>query len=316
MKKALITGATGFIGSHLVRRLVHQDVEIHVLCRSQSRFDRLADLRGRFAPHVTSLADRSGLRRLVRRLQPDYVVHLGAATMHGGVSPSTDALVRTTLLGTINLIDACDDVDYSCLVNTGDAFEYGPGRRAAKESARCRPTTIDGITKLAATLYAQRAARARNKPIVTVRPFSVYGPRDDVRRLVPRVIAGARSGTPLSLSRPRIARDFLYVNDLMDLYLKVLRHGPQLGGTVLNAGSGRMTTIAEIVDAVLKFTRSTSEVRWGSYPSAAHDAQHLVADITRARRLVGWRPRTSIDKGLAATIRLSARLDSPEARHG
>jgi UDP-glucose 4-epimerase len=303
MKKALVTGATGFIGSHVVRRLVRRGLEVHVLCRPRSRFTRLEKIRGQLTAHVVSLHDRAGLRRIVQTVAPDYVLHLAAATMHGGAAAAPAALVRTNLLGTVNLIDACDDLDYACFVNTGDSFEYGPGRGPLRESQRCRPTTLDGITKLAATLYAQQAAHAHKKPIVTLRLFSVFGPQDDPRRLVPRVVAGALAGTPLRLSRPRIARDYLYVDDLVDLYLAVMRQGAVLAGDVLNTGSGRQTTIGEIVETVLTLTGSCSEVRWNAFPTAPHDRERWVADMTRTRKLVAWRPRISLEQGLAAIIR-------------
>src|SRR5215813_11446216 len=99
------------------------------------------------------------------------------------------------ILGTVNVIDACDGVDYRGLVTTGDAFEYGPSVMPLSESEVCRPDTLHGISKLRATFYAQAAARARGRPIVTLRPFSIYGPDDHPRRLIPRVIAGALGGT-------------------------------------------------------------------------------------------------------------------------
>lgn len=186
MRKVFVTGATGFIGSHVVRRLLRHRFDVHVPCRARSSFARLNDVRHRLTVHAVALDDRTGLRRLMQRIAPDYVLHLAAAVMHGGTAAAPADLVRTNLLGTVNLVDACDAVDYACFVNTGDAFEYGSSRRPLKESRRCRPTTLDGITKLAATLYTQQVARARRKPLVTLRLFSVFGPLDDTRRLYSR----------------------------------------------------------------------------------------------------------------------------------
>src|SRR6185503_6767297 len=139
MPTALVTGATGFVGSHLVLGLLRRRFAVHVLCRARSDFHRLESVNKELTVHRVSLADRGELRRMVQAVAPDYVLHLAGATMHGGIAPAPRDAVRTNFLGTMNLIDACDAVEYASFVNTGDAFEYGPGRGARKESQRCRP---------------------------------------------------------------------------------------------------------------------------------------------------------------------------------
>src|SRR5205807_6832599 len=177
---------------------------------------------------------------------------------------------------TASVIGACDTVDYLGLVTTGDAFEYGPKAAPMSESDVCRPDTLHGITKLRATLHAQAAARTRGRPIVILRPFSVYGPDDHPRRLVPQVIAGALGGTAVALSHPNIARDWVYVEDLVDLYLEASRK-PEMAGGVFNAGSGQQVTIGEIVDTVFRLTWLAVDARCGAFPASAHDTDHCVA---------------------------------------
>ncbi len=307
MRKVLVTGAAGFIGSNLVRRLLRQRWEIHVLCRPSSRLTRLADIAGRLEIHRVGLEDRRGVRRAVGAIAPEHIVHLAAAAMHGGVAADAAQQVRTNLLGTMHLIDACEPIEYASFLNTGDAFEYGPGRGRRRESAACWPTSIDGISKLAATLYARQAARTRRKPIATLRPFSVFGPRDDPRRLLPRLIDGALREAPLQLSQPAVARDFLFVDDLVDLYLEAMGAADRLAGRVLNAASGRRTTLRQVVDAVIELTGSQSEVRWGAYPTAPHDLESWVADMSLTFEALAWRPRHDLRAGLAATLRWARR---------
>jgi nucleoside-diphosphate-sugar epimerase len=303
LPRALITGATGFVGSHLTRHLLARGFEVHALCRRCSSFERLEDVRHRLHVHTASLTDRHGLRRVVGAIMPQYIAHLAAATMHAGTSATAAAIVRTNLLGTVNLIDACDGIDYAGFVNAGDAFEYGPKRRPAKESDRCRPTTLDGRAKEIATLYARYAGLARGRPIVTLRLFSVFGPGDHPDRLVPRLIADASAHAPLDLSHPTVGRDYLYVEDVAGLFTAALRASRRLGGEVLNAGSGRRVTLAELVERVCAFTGSRSEVRWGAFPLASHDRGCWTADVTRLHAALRWRPRFSLEEGLRATIR-------------
>jgi nucleoside-diphosphate-sugar epimerase len=145
---------------------------------------------------------------------------------------------------------------------------------------------------------------------VILRPFSIYGPDDHPRRLVPQVIAGALGGTAVALSYPSIARDWVYVEDLVDLYLEASRK-PEMAGGVFNAGSGRQVTIGEIVDTVFRLTGLAVEARWGAFPAAAHDTDHWVADMRCTLQAFAWRPRTSLEQGLRKTIVAMVRHRAP-----
>jgi nucleoside-diphosphate-sugar epimerase len=312
---ALVTGAAGFVGSRLVRRLVAEGARVHALCRATSDTWRLRELYEQVTVHHADLLDAESLRAVVRAARPSHVFHLAAAAMVGGASAAAADLLSVNLLGTINLIDACEAVDYRGLVSTGDAFEYGPTVGPLRESGACRPDTLMGITKLGATLHAAAVARERGRPIVTLRPFSTYGPDDHPRRLVPKVVAGALAGTPIALSRPEIARDWVFVEDLVELYVEAART-PGAMGQVFNAGSGREVDIAGIVDTVRRITETRAELRWGAFPAAPHDAHRWVADMRRTFERFRWRPRTSLEDGLRATIAATARRGETAATAG
>jgi nucleoside-diphosphate-sugar epimerase len=303
MKRALVTGATGFIGSHLTRRLVRRGAEVHVLCRRASDFWRLADVRGRLIAHVVDLRDRRALRRVATSIRPHDVFHMAAAAMHGGVAAPPTEIVATTLLGTVNLVDACDPVAYRCFVHTGDAFEYAPRRRPLRPSDTGRPRTFEGAVKLVATWYAQRAAGERGRPIAVIRPFSVFGPADDARRLMSRLVAAARAAAPMALSARGVARDWLYVDDLVDLYLAVARRPERTRGRILNGGTGRLTTLAELVADLERLVGRRCVARWGTYPLAPHDRLRWQADISDTVSTCAWRPRTTVARGLEAIVR-------------
>lgn len=304
---AFVTGATGFVGSHLVRRLVHDGMTVHVLSRAQSNFHRLGDVTSHIQPHVVSLADGPGLSALVRAVRPDHVFHLASATVVAGATGSAAELFQVNALGTVNLVEACEATDYAALVTTGDSFEYTASTALLREIDQCRPDTPHGISKLSATLYAQSVAHRRHRPIVTLRLFSTYGPFDHPRRLVPHVIAGALSGTPLTLSRREIARDWVYVGDLVELYLEAASRATEHRGGVFNAGSGTPVTIGEITDTILRLTGSSVEARWGVFPAPAHDATPWIADTSRTFAAFAWRPATPLEAGLRSTIAAIAR---------
>jgi len=308
---ALVTGGTGFVGSNLARRLVRDGFEVHLLCRTNSNFWRLDDVLPRLHRHVAPLEDAARVAEIVRSVRPEYVFHLAASTVVAGTTAGADDLVGVNLLGTIHLLDACAAVDCRGLVTTGDSFEYSSTQERLAEDAACHPDTLHGISKLAATLYAQSVAKTQGRPVVTLRLFSTYGPGDHPRRLVPRVIAGALAGTPLSLSRPEIARDWVYVDDVIELYLEASRKARQHAGGVFNAGSGIATSVGAIVESILTLTGSAVAAQWGVFPAPPHDAFPWIADTRRTCAAFDWRPQTALDDGLRLAIAAMAARAAP-----
>jgi nucleoside-diphosphate-sugar epimerase len=299
---ALVTGATGFVGSHLTRRLVREGREVHVLLRAGSSPWRLCGVLSELRTHDVDLRDGPGLRRVVEAVRPEYIFHLAGSPSVAGRTGSASELVADSLLGTVNLVDACESVDYAALIHTGDAFEYGASAEPLREGSGGAPDSLPGIAKLAATLYAQSVARRFGRPIVALRLFSAYGPQNHPKRLVPRLIAGALAGMPIHLSRPDVTRDWVYVDDLVELYLAASRQARSAAGEVLNAGTGRGTALVDLLECVLRLTGADPEVRWGAFPSGPHDATPWVADTGHTRCTLGWQSVTSLDDGLRATI--------------
>ena len=299
---ALVTGATGFVGSHLVRRLLAGGFDVHALCRPASDFRRLADIAHRVKRVVAPLEDPVLVSRAVGSIRPDYVFHLASSTVVAGATAPAAELVSTNFLGAVHLLDACDAVPCRAIVTTGDSFEYASSQDPLAETAACRPASLHGITKLAATLYGQAKGAAQGRPVVTLRMFSTYGAGDHPRRLVPRVIAGALDGTPLPLSRPGIVRDWVYVDDVVDLYLESAARASEVAGGVFNAGSGRGTDLGTIVSTILALAGSRAQPQWGVFPAPAHDAHPWVADPRLTFGTFAWRPRVTLEEGLRRTL--------------
>jgi len=301
-QSAFVTGGTGFLGSHLVRRLVRDGYQVHVLVRNQSNFWRLEDVRSRIECHTGALEDVVSLRNIVEAARPGFIFHLASATVVAGSEAASEELVRVNLGGIVNLMDACAGVDYEGFVTAGDSFEYAPSPAPLVETSSPQPINLHGITKLGSTLYAQSIATVHQRPVVALRLFSTYGPFDHPRRLVPRVIAGALSGQPLSLSRPGIVRDWIFVDDMVDLFVQAAQNAGRLAGRVFNAGSGIPVDLGEIVDTVLRLTGSRAQPQWGVFRAPDHDDHPWVADTTQTFGQFAWRPATSLEEGLRATI--------------
>src|SRR3989338_6947420 len=178
-KRVLLTGATGFVGANLARRLLREGYEVHVLTRKTSDRWRLANILPSLHDHIVDLREVAKLNKVVGSIKPDIICHLATAAIYGGVHLPEKDLIDINLWGTFNLINACEKINYSCFINTGTSSEYGPKPHRMRETDFCQPINMYGITKLAAALYAQLVAKSSQKPIIHLRLFSPYGPYDE-----------------------------------------------------------------------------------------------------------------------------------------
>lgn len=301
MKRVAITGATGFVGANLARRLLQVGHELHLLVRPDHALWRIEDIRGDINLHDADLGDRATVEATIRRIKPDWVFHLAA---HGAYSWQTELaeMVRTNVIGSMNLIEAAARVGVEVLVNTGSSSEYGYKDHAPSERELIEPNSYYALTKSSATMFCQFTARKCGIRMPTLRLYSVYGPYEEPRRLVPALIVkGLESRLP-PLASPDTARDYVYVADVLDAYLLAATVDNADPGEVFNVGSGIQTTLRDIVDISRRLLRLSDAPEWGTLPDRAWDTTIWRADSTRIRSQLGWEPRHDLRAGLAETI--------------
>jgi nucleoside-diphosphate-sugar epimerase len=298
----LVTGASGFVGSNLVRRLVTAREEIHIIIRSHSNLARLADIATQMTVHTADIRDRGEVSGVVQKVRPDVVFHLANLGVYGGVHPILKDVIDVNLLGTANLVDACSGFDYRCFVNTGSSSEYGTKTSPMSEVDRCDPLNAYGVSKCASTMYARCAAVTGSRPIVNLRLFSPYGPFDDHRRLIPYVISRTVAGQELHLASSTSVRDFVYIEDVVDAYLACVNYPERVAGEIVNVGSGSQSSVKDVVNTVLELTGSTSVVRWNKEGIRPGESPTWQANIDKIHNLLNWSPRYSLRDGLKETI--------------
>ena len=300
MKRVLLTGAGGFVGAVLARRLLAAGDEVHVLLKSATTRWRLAGVQADLRVQEVDLQDEDGVRRAAEAAKPEVVYHLAA---HGAYPFQTDpdGIIATNILGTWNLIKALARTDYEVFVNTGSSSEYGFKDFAMRETDLLEPNSYYAVAKCAQTLLCQHVARTEKKPITTFRLFSVYGPYEEPSRLVPTLIQRCLQGQDLALVPPETARDFVYVDDVVDAFLRTGELS-RLRGDIINIGTGVQSTIRDVVEAIVQHTGARVECRWGAMQPRIWDSSTWVADCTKAKTLLGWRARTSLNEGLSRTV--------------
>ncbi|HUO29777.1 MAG TPA: NAD-dependent epimerase/dehydratase family protein [Bryobacteraceae bacterium] len=299
MKRVLITGGSGFVGANLVRRLLRDGHEVHLILRAGHKTWRLDEIAGEFEEHSADLEDAEAIRCCVSKVRPDWVFHLAA---YGAYPRQTgiERMIATNLQGSIGLLDACVDVGVEAFVHAGSSSEYGYKDHAAREDEVIQPNSHYAITKAAATHYCQYTAAQRGVKAVTVRLYSIYGPYEDPSRLIPAlVIYGLRRALP-PLAAPNIARDFVFIDDAVEAMLRVAVAGRP--GATYNLCTGVQSTLADVVDAARLLMKVPAEPEWASMPARAWDTDSWLGSPGLTERELGWRARIDLRGGLQYTI--------------
>ena len=299
----LVTGAAGFIGASLVRRLLERGADVSLLLQDKTDAWRLAEVLPRVRVVKGDVADRDAAGRAVAEAKPDAVYHLAA---HGAYESQKDAdrILRTNLMGTWAMLDACAGSPCRLFVHAGSSSEYGFKKEPMRESDLLQPNSVYAVGKAAATHLCSYLATKSAFAIVTCRLFSVYGPWEEPTRLVPTILRRCQRNEPLQMVPRETARDLVFVDDVLDAFLRWDALAA-LNGEVLNLGTGRQTTMGEFVDAALELTGSTSEVRWGAMAPRIWDSFTWVADASKARQKLGWTAAHPLRDGLRRTLEWS-----------
>jgi nucleoside-diphosphate-sugar epimerase len=281
-ERFFLTGATGFVGACLARKLAELGCEVHALVRPAADRWRLKGVGDCIRFHEADITDEEALRKTVSRIQPTVIYHLA---VHGAYPQQTNAdeTIRTNVFGAWSLLKACAELDYKVFVNTGSSSEYGSKHFAMRETDLLEPASYYAVAKCAQTLVCEHMARADRRPINTFRLFSVYGPYEAPTRLIPTVLRRCLLGESLDLVAPDTARDFIYVDDVVEAYLQLGQLSLQCG-EVFNIGTGVQSTVRDVVNAALHATGADVQVNWGSLPARPWDTSTWVADCSKVRR--------------------------------
>ena len=299
MKRTFVTGAGGFVGANLARRLLRDGNEVHVLLREPNAW-RLEEVAKDLHIHLGDLRNAEQLTRTIEAVRPEWIFHLAA---YGAYSWQTElsTMIETNITGTMNLLNACLTIGFAAFVNAGSSSEYGLKDHAPLETEFLEPNSNYAVTKASATLFCRSVAKPRHASVRTLRLYSGFGPYEEPRRLIPSLIVHGLKGELPKLASPDVARDYVYIDDVVEAFVQRRRSECRNSG-VYNLGTAKQTSLREVVDVARQIMKIAANPVWSSMPNRQWDTDRWVAENTKIQRELQWRPRISFEEGLRKTI--------------
>lgn len=307
-KRVLVTGAGGFIGSHLVEALLSQGARVRAFVRYNSRNDPglLRYIPLHLAPSLElvsgDLCDADAVANAVKDCE--FVFHLGALISIPYSYQHPRQVAETNFIGTLNVLTACRTWGVKRLIHTSTSEVYGTALRVPiDETHPLQGQSPYSASKIGADKLAESYYCAYSLPVVTVRPFNTYGPRQSARAVIPTIIAQALANDEIRVGNLDTTRDFTFVSDTVNGFLCAASAEGVDGGT-FNLGCGQEISIGDLARKIIE--RVGRPVKIVVDPSRFRpeksEVLRLISDNRLARAKLGWQPQVDLDEGLDRTI--------------
>ena len=315
-KRVMVTGAGGFLGSHLVEQLLAEGAEVRAFVRYNSRGDpgllRLIQTKDRSRLEIVAgdLRDENAICKAVEASQ--IIFHMGAMISIPYSYRHPVEVAETNFMGTLNILVACRDYKVERLIHTSSSEVYGTALQVPiKESHPLQGQSPYSASKIGADKLAESFFCAYELPVVTVRPFNTYGPRQSARAVIPTIITQALSLNSIRLGNQNTSRDFTFVKDTIAGLMKAAE-STGVEGQVLNLGTGQEIRIGDLAQKIIQKIGRSVEIDMDPVRLRPERSEvlRLLSDNTLARKSLGWEPKVSLDDGLNETIDwIKAHLD-------
>jgi nucleoside-diphosphate-sugar epimerase len=299
--RILVTGGSGFIGSHLVNRAHRMGCEVNLLTRYNSIIDNVRLARIWDGLHVieADLRNPDSVAQL-RDIKFDFIFHFAAYNHVGDSFTHVIEAMSSNAMGTVNLVEACSDYRAFVYVATSEVYGFQTDS-PWHEKLTPFPISPYAVGKYSGELFARMAWHVRQLPIVVVRPFNAYGPYQSPRAVVAEITLKCLRGETIRATEGVQTRDFNYVENLIDGILLAATE-PKAIGEIFNIGSGDEIPIRDLILKIHALTGSSSELQIGALPFRPTEIWRMAADSSKASALLGWEPRVGLDEGLELTV--------------
>ena len=307
-KRVLVTGAGGFIGSHLTERLVKEGAKVRAFVHYNSRNDwgllelLPKDILKEIEVFSGDIQDPFAVHKAVKGCE--IVFHLASliAIPYSYIAPQS--FVSTNVLGAVNVMEACLKEGIERVIHTSTSEVYGTALYIPiDEKHPLQGQSPYSASKIGADKIAESYYLSFNLPVAIIRPFNTYGPRQSARAIIPNIITQLLTHNCIKLGNLSPTRDLNYVEDVVEGFLK-MANASKVIGEVVNIGSGKEISIRDLAHKIMQIIGKevpiiTEEIRKRPEKS---EVRRLLADNSKARKILGWKPRFSLEEGLKRTI--------------
>jgi nucleoside-diphosphate-sugar epimerase len=310
--KIFVTGITGFIGSYLAQALLKDGHEVAGLMRQTNRlnYPSVAKLRGQVEFHYGSLTDLSAVSQALREFRPDAICHLGAITPVAYSFDHPHEVTETNYLGTINLAESalkhCPNLKRFIFASSMETYGFQSKREAFVETDESRPACPYAVAKVAGEKYLQYLHYAHQFPAVSFRQTNAYGRKENDYFVVEAIITQMLKGGDVNLGDPRPVRNFTFIDDLVNLYLKMLTTDADVNGQVFNTGPDNGVTIDHLARLCQQIIGWRGQINWNTRPRRPGEIFYLNSSNQKVTSYTGWSPKVGLVDGLARTVEIWA----------
>ena len=285
------------MGTNLAGRLIKLGYRVGLLLRPGYAPWRLEEIKKQVEIKLVDLGDEQKLITVLRGVKPDWVFHLAT---HGAYSHQTDIeqMIATNIRGTVNLLQASFNAGVKAMVNISSSSEYGYNSDRPSEREPVTPNSEYATTKAAGTLWCRYFSEKYHMYVPTLRLYSVYGPFEQPGRLMPTLLKHIQEGKLPLLVDPNVARDFIYVDDVITAMLRVVKKRNQEWGPIYNVGSGKQTRLRQLVNLVRKMWQINAKPEWSTMKNRQWDTTRWKANINKMESDYNWKPEYNLEQGL------------------
>lgn len=300
-KKVLVTGGSGFIPSHLTKRLLHEGADVYITTKYNSIIDnvRLSSVWNDIHVVEADLRNLDSLRQL-EKIKPDVIYHMAAYNHVGDSFLHVSEAMQCNAAATANLFQAYRDFSKFVYISTSEVYGYQTSVPFQEEMTPY-PISPYAVGKYSGELYAKMMRHVYNLPVAVVRPFNTFGPYQSPRAIIGEIIIKCLLNEEIKATEGKQTREFNYVENIIDGLVAAGTEN-RSSGQVINIASGQEVSIRELIKVIHKLTESKSKLKFGALPYRPTEIWRMCGDSSRAQDILKWRPMISFEKGLVQTI--------------
>ncbi|MFL0266618.1 NAD-dependent epimerase/dehydratase family protein [Candidatus Clostridium radicumherbarum] len=299
-KNIVITGGCGFIGSHLIRRLLREDANIFLFNKSSTSTWRIKEYLNKVKIIKIDITNSLDVHSCIHEIKPDYVFHLAAYGMDSSQNDYIKA-ANTNIIGTINILSSLKEINCCKVINIGSCAEYGNRKEVMSEDMNLMPVSIYGSTKASGTLIAHQIAKENNIKIVTLRPFGIFGEGEERHKIFCHIIMSILEDRDVKLTNCEQYRDYCYVENIIDGMIMAAKN-EAIENDVFNIACGELYPLKYYVELIFKNLKTDRKALYGAVKYKKNEMWVPAANISKIKSLLQWRPEINIEEGIIRTI--------------